>query len=300
MNAGVEDDFLRAHPPATAPDDRLALHLAFIGHDLVVETRDGKAGVALLRRNTPIPAFAGVADQAILFLGTLGAGDDAVSVVAYPLAKGTEAATLGDNLETVGLRNLYGQVPDAEYGLAGYAHQLLRWRRESGFCSVCGNPTESVAGGWSVACTVCKHTVYPPVSPAMLLLVHNGADRVLLAHKPGWGDRYSILAGFVEPGESLEGCCIREAFEETGVRVGDLVYQGSQPWPFPHQVMIGFMGRALDGDQTPLTLDETELDRAAWFSVDDLPELPGKVSLSRQIIDAWRDGVLSRRSDRKI
>jgi len=286
----ADDNFLRAYPPATATGDRPALHLAFIGHDLVVETH-GENNIGLLRRDSPAPAFENVADETVLFLGARGAEGDAVSVVAYSLPKGTDVAALGDNLQKVGLRNLYGQVSDSEYGLAGYAHQLLRWRRESGFCSVCGSPTESVAGGWSVQCVACKHTVYPPVSPAMLLLVHDGADRVLLAHKPGWGDRYSILAGFVEPGESLEGCCIREAFEETGVRVGDLVYQGSQPWPFPHQVMIGFTGRALDGADTPLTLDETELDRAAWFHVDALPELPGKVSLSRQIIDAWRNGV---------
>ena len=125
------------------------------------------------------------------------------------------------------------------------------------------------------------------------VLVHDGADRALLAHKPGWGKRYSILAGFVEPGESLEQCVVRETEEEIGVAVTDLVYVGSQPWPFPSQLMIGFTARcaaSADGDDACLRLDEQELDHAAWFSANALPELPPPFSLSRQIIDAWTAG----------
>ena len=143
----------------------------------------------------------------------------------------------------------------------------------------------SDGGGMGAALPDCQHSRYPQVSPAVLALVHDGADRVLLAHKPGWGDRYSILAGFVLPGESLEECVRREVQEEVGAEVTDLVYQGSQPWPFPHQLMIGYTARYVSGD---LRLDEQELDHAAWFSAAQLPSLPPALSLSRQIIDAWR------------
>jgi NAD+ diphosphatase len=138
---------------------------------------------------------------------------------------------------------------------------------------------------WARLCPNCGHQRYPQVSPAVLALVHDGGDRILLAHKPGWGDRYSILAGFTLPGESLEECVYREVEEEVGIEVTDLVYQGSQPWPFPQQLMIGFIARYTRGE---IRLDEEELDHAAWFDVHELPSLPPPLSLSRQIIDAWR------------
>jgi NAD+ diphosphatase len=117
-----------------------------------------------------------------------------------------------------------------------------------------------------------------------LILIHDGADRILLARKPGWGKRYSILAGFVEPGETLEECCYREALEEAAVITTGFEYAGSQPWPFPHQLMVGFNCRWQSGE---IRIDETELEHADWFHVNDLPELPPPLSLSRQIIDRW-------------
>jgi NAD+ diphosphatase len=115
-------------------------------------------------------------------------------------------------------------------------------------------------------------------------LIHDGWDRILLARKPGWGKRYSILAGFVEPGETLEECCYREALEEAGVVTTDFEYAGSQPWPFPHQLMVGFSCLWQSGE---IKIDETELEHADWFHASDLPELPPPLSLSRQIIDRW-------------
>lgn len=124
------------------------------------------------------------------------------------------------------------------------------------------------------------------MTPATLILVHDGEDKVLLSHQPGWGEMYSILAGFVLPGESLEECVHREVEEEVGVQVTDLVYYGSQPWPFPHQMMIGFLARYRNG---AIEIDVEELDRAEWFDVHDLPPLPPTLSLSRQMLDAWRE-----------
>jgi NAD+ diphosphatase len=178
---------------------------------------------------------------------------------------------------------LFGQLDDFSYGLAGYAAQLLYWQRTSCFCGICGQRTESVSGDWGKRCTNCGHTTYPRVSPAVLALIHDG-ERILLVHKPGFGDMYSIIAGFVEPGESLEECVQREVYEEVGVDVSAISYVGSQPWPFPHQLMIGYTAQYAGGE---ICIDTTELDVAQWFHVDALPSLPGPLSLSRQMIDAW-------------
>ena len=192
----------------------------------------------------------------------------------------------GDELESwaaVSLRALFGQVSDAEYGLAGYASQMLYWQRTSGFCPVCGHRTEPREGDWGRHCPECGHVAYPHVTPATLILVHDG-PRMLLGHKPGWGTRYSILAGFVEPGEGLEDCVRREVREEVGLELGALAYAGSQPWPYPHQLMIGFTAQYASGT---IQVDGEEIDHADWFTVDRLPDLPPPLSLSRQMIDAW-------------
>ena len=107
---------------------------------------------------------------------------------------------------------------------------------------------------------------------------------MLLTHKPGWGKRFSCIAGFVEPGESLEGCVKREIYEEVGMEVTDIEYIGSQPWPFPHQLMVGYIARYLRGE---VRVDQLELDDARWFTVDTLPELPPPQSLARRIITTW-------------
>lgn len=138
---------------------------------------------------------------------------------------------------------------------------------------------------WGRKCPNCGYIGYPPVIPAILVLVHNG-DQVLLAHQPGWGKRYSILAGFVEPGETLEECVKREVREEVNIEIDDVTYVASQPWPFPTQLMIGFTARYVSGEIHP---DQQELDHAAWFRFDDLPELPAPLSLSYQIIKTWVD-----------
>lgn len=208
----------------------------------------------------------------------------------YVTCEVAEDMPLPDGWQTSNLRSLYGRISETEWQIAGYATQILHWQRVSQFCPVCGSATEPMRQEWVRHCPTCGHDRYPQVSPAVLALVHDGADRVLLAHKPGWGTRYSILAGFVLPGESLEECVRREVEEEVGFHVADIVYKGSQPWPFPHQLMVGFTARYVSGD---IRLDEEELDHAAWFDVRDMPPLPPPLSLSRQIIDAWQQERLS-------
>lgn len=263
--------FTRAYPPAV-PAPGPALWLPFQNEKLLVQ-RDGEK-VTLLRAAPE--ALPGLTLGKPLFLGTL----DGVPCLAWETSGEGE---LPPGVEALGLRALFGRLPDEESALAGYASQMLHWRRTSLFCPVCGHATEPGGDGWARRCPQCGHARYPHVSPAVLALVHDG-DKILLVHKPGWGAMNSIIAGFVEPGESLEECVRREVQEEAGVEVTDIVYQGSQPWPFPHQLMVGFTARYVSGE---LKIDAAELDGAAWFPRGALPDLPSPISLSRHIIDAW-------------
>lgn len=181
------------------------------------------------------------------------------------------------------IRSLFAFFDEATVGVIGYAAQIIYWQRTSRFCGVCGSPRGPLGRDMARTCTGCGHTSYPRVSPAVLVLIHDG-DKILLAQKPGWGKRYSIIAGFVDPNESLEDCVRRETQEEVGLEVDSLHYLGSQPWPFPHQLMVAFSARYVGGK---IKLEEDELSDAQWFSPDNLPELPPPISLSRQVIDAW-------------
>jgi NAD+ diphosphatase len=185
-------------------------------------------------------------------------------------------------LISVHLRTLLSDAYPALCSIADYAHQLLRWMRTSNFCSSCGQPI-ALADGWGKRCTGCGHIGYPPVSPAIIVLIHDG-PRALLTTKTGWGKRYSLVAGFVEPGETFEECVVREVREEVGVEVGGIQYVKSQSWPFPHQVMVGFLAEYASGE---IVIDTTELSDARWFDLSDLPELPQPYTISRQIIDLW-------------
>lgn len=152
------------------------------------------------------------------------------------------------------------------------------------FCSVCSG-SMSQLGDTGKSCVQCQHTVYPNVTPAVLVLIEDDKRRLLLAQKSTWGERYSVIAGFVEPGESLEACCIREALEEVGLCVEKPRYVASQAWPFPHQLMVAFRVQWKSGD---ILLDMDELSDAQWFGEDNLPELPPEIALSRGLIEHWR------------
>jgi NAD+ diphosphatase len=305
--------FVRAYPPATPTldDATSALWLPFRESQPLLPAAPADAGRAALFRGgshppdgLPLlgePLLLGTLDGLPCFACEVAGPDEAAEPEADQVAPSDELAGSPNGIRwrRVGLRALFGMVDEAEYTLAGYATQLLHWRRVSRFCPACGQPTDPVENTWGRKCVACGHTAYPHVSPAVLVLVHDGHDRVLLASKSGWGTRYSILAGFVEPGESLEECAAREVFEEAGVPVADLEYAGSQPWPFPHQVMVGFFAR-FAGDHRPtqadLRLDETELARADWFRAGALPDLPPPLSLSRQMIDRWAARLWGRRA----
>jgi NAD+ diphosphatase len=193
-----------------------------------------------------------------------------------------ETEAVPDPLRAVDLRQAWGELPELPYSIAGYAAQIAHWDRTTHFCPVCGNRTERMARERAKTCTVCHFHQYPRVSPAIIVLIYR-PGQILLTRQPSWPpNRYSLVAGFVEAGESLEECLRREVAEEVGVAVDEIRYLGSQPWPFPHQLMVGFLARYHSGE---VAIDNQELEHAAWFDLDALPELSPPLSISRRIID---------------
>jgi NAD+ diphosphatase len=176
------------------------------------------------------------------------------------------------------------RLPDDLLSLGGMAMQALWWESTSGHCPRCGERTERLPGEWGKRCPRCRYEHYPHLHPAVIVLVTDG-DRCLLARKAGWAPgRYALVAGFVDNGESFEGTVAREVKEEVGVDVTDIRYVGSQNWPFPSQIMVGFVATYAGGD---ITVDPDELEDARWFPRGDLPALPSRHSISRFIIDHY-------------
>lgn len=187
------------------------------------------------------------------------------------------------------LRRLHGMTDEATWIASGRALQLVEWARTHRFCGRCATPTERSRRFPAMECPACGLAAFPRLAPAMITLVTRGDDgpeqEALLARGVDWPlPMYSCLAGFVEVGETLEQCVVREVREEVGVTVTDVRYRGSQPWPFPHSLMIGFRARYESGD---LVLDPTEIADAKWYRREDLPNLPGSISIARRLIDDW-------------
>jgi NAD+ diphosphatase len=181
------------------------------------------------------------------------------------------------------LRSLFSVLENAHFAIAGRALQLVDWDRSHQFCGRCGTRTQPKSDERVRICPDCGLSAYPRVAPAVMALVRR-ERAVLLARGPRFGPRmFSALAGFVEPGESLEQCVKRELAEEVGIEVGNLAYFASQPWPFPHSLMIAFTCDWVGGEIRP---QPGEIEEAHWFDVFQLPQLPGKISIARGLIDA--------------
>jgi NAD+ diphosphatase len=187
------------------------------------------------------------------------------------------------------------QFTEPLMSLAGRAAQILEWDRAHRFCGVCGTPTELQSAERARKCPACAHVAYPRLSPAMMALVwraRGNEKELLLARAPHFVQgMFSALAGFVEPGESLEDCVHREVAEEVGVRVAHLRYFGSQSWPFPHSLMVAFSAEWTGGE---IVRQESEIEAAAWFPIDALPNIPPRFSIAghliRDTVAALRDG----------
>ena len=182
-----------------------------------------------------------------------------------------------------GLRSLFLQIPDPLLALAGRAFQIVEWDRSHQFCGRCGARLQDKAGERAKQCPACGYIVYPRVSPAMMVLVTRGKELLLARANRFPQAMYSALAGFVEPGESIEDCIHREVREEVGVEVDHLRYVASQSWPFPHSLMIAYTAEYVSGEMRPC---DDEIVEAGWFPIDALPQLPSPVSISRQLIDS--------------
>jgi NAD+ diphosphatase len=263
--------FVPAVVPA-APLERAAW-LAFRDHDLLVEvTPEGLA----------FPTHASLDALQIKpirtqFLGTL----DGAPCLSAELDDATEAPP---GHRFLSLRALYGKLDAVRFDLAGLAFQIQRWDRDHQRCGRCGGPTVGRAHERSRRCETCKLDFYPRVAPCVITLITDG-DRALLTRSSRLPEgMFALVAGFVEAGETLEQCVAREVLEEVGVRIGKPRYFGSQPWPFPHQLMVGFFADYEGGD---IVVDKTELEDARWFSRDAMPMLPPKISIARALIDAW-------------
>jgi len=194
------------------------------------------------------------------------------------------------------LRPAFGTLDDTELVLAATAVALHAWHSRHPRCPRCGAPTRPAQAGWSRVCTAEGSEHYPRTDPAVIMAVVDDADRLLLGHAASWPQgRFSTLAGFVEPGESLEQAVRREVEEEVGVRVEAVEYVGSQPWPFPASLMVGFRARARSAPATP---DGQEVTEAVWVTRDELAErvaagvigLPGRASIARRLIEGWFGG----------
>jgi len=210
------------------------------------------------------------------FLGMLG--DEACWGVDVPRDQDPSDGAAVD------LYSFFGRAGEVEWMVAGRAVQLVEWARTHRFCGRCGTPTEQHPAERSMRCPACGLTAFPRLAPAMITLVTRG-DSALLARGVNFrGPTYSCLAGFVEPGESLEGAVVREVREEVGIEVGDVRYWGSQPWPFPHSLMVGFTAKWQSGE---IEIDPTEIVDAQWFRRDEVPEIPPRISIARKLIDAW-------------
>ncbi|CAH2031579.1 NADH pyrophosphatase [Trichlorobacter ammonificans] len=175
------------------------------------------------------------------------------------------------------------RLSTALMSVAGLGKQLLHVDRLTGLCPRCGSPTSGITESWGKRCPVCRHESYPPIHPCAIVLIRRD-NQLLLIRKPEWAEgRYSLVAGFLDVGESLEECAIREAREETGVTIRNLRYVASQAWPFPSQLMVGFAADYADGD---IAVDDSEIADARWFDVHDLPHLPSRRSIARFLIDS--------------
>lgn len=170
--------------------------------------------------------------------------------------------------------------------LAALASQILRWDKKSRYCAACGGRLNGIAGGWGKSCPDCQDVHFPAIHPCVIVLIHRPGE-LLLARKAEWpAGRYGLVAGFLDFGEALEEAVVREVREETGVTVKNIRYVGSQSWPFPSQLMAGFIAEYAGGE---LCVDHDELEDARWFSLEELPELPPPRSIARYLLDHHRE-----------
>ncbi len=252
-------------------------HLAFAGPSLLV-VEDG--GLLRVPNGEDLAVVLGTDVEGLVDAEVPLPPAEGRTCRAYDLPAGFEPPP---GFALLGLRSLFERIPPDLFRVAGTALQKVEWLRSHGFCSRCGHATRRHLVHEAMECPACGHLHFPRLSPAVIVLVERG-DTMLLARSPRFPEgMYSTLAGFVEPGESLEEAIQREIREEVGVEVTDLRYFGSQPWPFPHSLMIGFVARWAGGE---IRVDGKEIVDAGWFTARRLPPLlPSGLSIARRLVD---------------
>ncbi|NWF56621.1 MAG: NAD(+) diphosphatase [Syntrophaceae bacterium] len=257
----------------TAPKERSgpAWWFAFEGNQLLIHQDSDSARVPFLRDFSELK----VPYTETHYLGDL----DGHSCYAVDLK---EKADIPPGMALEGLRKVYGRMDEELFWLAARAVQIVEWDRTHRFCGSCGIPLIAKDAERSKECPRCGLLHFPRLAPAVIVLVERGEQLLMARSRHFAPGVYSVLAGFVEPGETLEQAVEREVFEEVGIRIRDIRYFGSQPWPFPHSLMIGFTARYAGGE---IRIDKGELEDAGWFTVDRLPGQPGKISIARKLIE---------------
>ncbi len=276
--------------PQDSPERETTFY--FVENRLLVQTRGDRVLLPDLSLPTShgtieVSGIGSVEVARSLFLGTLD--DRPCRIVELrPLEKGRapqdgETAENEEGLRLLGLRSLMGSMEEELLRVAGVASQVLDWDRNHQYCGRCGTLTVPSRTERSRTCPNCSLTAYPRISPAIIVAVTKG-DKILLGHnrRHRASKAYSVLAGFVEPGESLEECVRREVMEEVQVELEDIRYFASQPWPFPDSLMVAFTAKYLRGE---ISVDGDEIIEAGWFDKDHLPPIPPHGTIARRLID---------------
>ena len=259
----------------------------FLGNNLLLK-KQGTAYSVPQSDTAPTPTFEWTTIQELPEL-------DGIPCKAYSLSTPPKEG-LAEGLVTVDLRQSYYLLPRSHYLMVAKASELLYWDFNTKYCGICGAPMKRHTT-ISKRCTNCGKEVWPQVAPAIIVRIRKAAtkdaeghivepEKILLVHARNFrhSERMGLVAGFLETGETLEECVIREVHEEVQLEITNLKYFGSQPWPYPCGIMIGFTADYVSGS---IHLQDEELSRGAWFARDQMPEIPDKMSIARQLIDNW-------------
>ena len=264
------------------------------GKPLVEKTPDTADGMRIAYLSMPLALEAAGSDQRVLFMGLW----KTTAVFAVDLEGSADPAD--GSLNGLGhfedLRAIALRLPQTDAAILATAKQVFEWRRKHGFCPNCGQPTLAIDGGWKRVCDACRTEHFPRTDPVVIMLPTFG-DKCLLGRQSVWPKHmYSALAGFLEPGESIEEACAREVMEEAGLTAVSVSYHSTQPWPYPSSLMIGLFAEVADD---AAKADETELEEVRWFTRPQVQAMlrgelndanaPGAMAIAHQLIKAWAE-----------
>jgi NAD+ diphosphatase len=266
-------NFIPASQPSPKEDDSIYWFL-FYDNQLLLDISDNDYQLpfmnkALLNLDIGIEQYLGILDGQPCYAAQLS-GDPKIPA----------------NLSLFRVRDLYGKIAEDLFWLAGRAFHITTWDCHTLYCGYCGAPTEKMIDPRAKICSKCRQLSFPRISPAIIVAIIKDQQILLARNRNLPADLYTVIAGFVEPGETLEECLQREVHEEVGIMVKNIRYFTSQPWPFPDSLMIAFTAEYAGGE---IMVDGEEIIEAGWFTADNLPQIPGKISVARKLIDWFVD-----------